>query len=280
MNGFSTVDGFVEITESLAEMIKYIANEPSLGLSYVQKHTRDAVPNLLNLSNRLATKSRQATLHAQDLEDSITMVSSMKQCGFPIADEMIKDITDSLTLISAKQLKRGLIDSTDSSFSMRRTMSWGRMAWVYGSEDVQQDGSNYFSTMFKSAREKASGFRWPQLESKEPIEPAVQCPAPTKRVGSASAGSIPDNFQWPQLESKEPIETESQMPVQCQPADKLHGEERKVETDGEVSCESILFVSEDYNDFKADKESKLEPWLEGCENKLDRSKGESETGGV
>ncbi|MBA0571204.1 hypothetical protein Golob_004788, partial [Gossypium lobatum] len=131
MNGFSTVDGFVEITESLAEMIKYIANEPSLGLSYVQKHTRDTVPNLLNLSNRLADKSRQATLHAQDLEDSITMVGSMKQCGFPIADEMIKDITDSLTLISVKQLKRGLIDSTDSSFTMRRTMSWGPMAWVY-----------------------------------------------------------------------------------------------------------------------------------------------------
>ncbi|MBA0870310.1 hypothetical protein Goshw_010742 [Gossypium schwendimanii] len=280
MNGFSTVDGFVEITESLAEMIKYIANEPSLGLSYVQKHTRDTVPNLLNLSNRLADKSRQATLHAQDLEDSITMVSSMKQCGFPIADEMIKDITDSLTLISVKQLKRGLIDSTDSSFTMRRTMSWGPMAWVYGSEDLQQDGSNYFSTMFKSAREKASGFRWPQLESKEPIEPAVRCPAPTIRVGSASTGSIPDNFQWPQLESKEPIETESQMPVQCQPADKHHGEERKIETDGEVSGESILFVSEDYNDFKADKESKLEPWLEGCEDKLDRSKGESETGGV
>ncbi|KAL1150157.1 hypothetical protein V6Z11_A10G238500 [Gossypium hirsutum] len=252
MNGFSTVDGFVEITESLAEMIKYIANEPSLGLSYVQKHTRDAVPNLLNLSNRLADKSRQATLHTQDLEDSITMVSSMKQCGFPIADEMIKDITDSLTLISAKQLKRGLIDSTDSSFTMRRTMSWGPMAWVYGSEDVQQDGSNYFSTMIKSAREKASGFRWPQLESKEPIEPAVRCPAPMIRVGSAS------------------IETESQMPVQCQPADELHGEERKVETDGEVSGESILLI----------KESKLEPWLEGCEDKLDRSKGGSETGGV
>ncbi|GMQ07530.1 hypothetical protein CsSME_00051683 [Camellia sinensis var. sinensis] len=36
MHELSTVDGFVEVTESLAEMIKYVANEPSVGLFYVQ----------------------------------------------------------------------------------------------------------------------------------------------------------------------------------------------------------------------------------------------------
>ncbi|KAG5607219.1 hypothetical protein H5410_028711 [Solanum commersonii] len=41
---FSIVDGFVEIIESLMDMIKFIAKEPSAGLFYVQQHTYTAVP--------------------------------------------------------------------------------------------------------------------------------------------------------------------------------------------------------------------------------------------
>ncbi|KAK4353036.1 hypothetical protein RND71_028554 [Anisodus tanguticus] len=73
MHAFSTADGFVEITESLADMIKFIANEPSAGLFYVQQHTRSAVPNLINLTNNIEEKSRQVTLYTADSEDSIVM---------------------------------------------------------------------------------------------------------------------------------------------------------------------------------------------------------------
>ncbi|XP_038992160.1 uncharacterized protein LOC120115557 [Hibiscus syriacus] len=205
MNGFSTVDGFVEMTKSLAEMIKYIANEPTLGLLYVQKHTHDAVPNVVDLSNRVTEKSREASLHSEDLEDSITMVRSMKECGIPIVDEMIKDFENSLMLISSdEKLKQGLVDSLDSGFTITRTRSWGPISWSYGSIDVrQQDGSHYFSTIFKSAREKASSFKWFQVESKEPIT------------------------------------TEPQNLVQCQPADKLHeevkdGTEDNVKLSGDI----------------------------------------------
>ena len=79
MHVFSTVDGFVEITESLMDMIKFIANEPSAGLFYVQQHTHTAVPNLINLTSKTEGKSRQVTLHTAD---SIVMVRSMKECGF------------------------------------------------------------------------------------------------------------------------------------------------------------------------------------------------------
>ncbi|KAK8662266.1 hypothetical protein V6N13_091851 [Hibiscus sabdariffa] len=285
MNGFSTADGFVVITESLAEMITYIANEPSVGLLYVQRHTHDAVPIIINLSGRVGEKSREASWHGEDLEDSITMVSSMKECGFPIVDEMIKDIMNSLTLVSANQPKRGSFDGLDLGTTMRKTRSWGSISWGYGSEDAQQDGSNYFSTIFKSAREKASGLKWFPLESKEPIETEpqkpVQCPAPPLPLVS---NSIPDdinkekvsNFEWPELESKEPIEIEPQKPVQCQQADNLH-EEVKVATEdnAKLSDDGLLF-----DEFKADKESKLEQWLEGSEGKLDKSKGESDTSGA
>ncbi|KAE8708994.1 BTB/POZ domain-containing protein [Hibiscus syriacus] len=80
MNGFSDVDGFVEITESLAEMIKFGANEPSVGLFYIQQHTENAVPNLVNLHDHVVEESHQVILHIEDSEDSITMVRSMKEC--------------------------------------------------------------------------------------------------------------------------------------------------------------------------------------------------------
>ncbi|XP_028119525.1 uncharacterized protein LOC114317035 [Camellia sinensis] len=105
MHELSTVDGFVEVTESLAEMIKYVANEPSVGLFYVQQHTQNAVPNLINLKNNVMEKSWGLTLHTKDLEDSIAMVRSMKDCGFPIADEMIGDIKKSLAIMGNRYVK-------------------------------------------------------------------------------------------------------------------------------------------------------------------------------
>ncbi|CAL5443541.1 unnamed protein product [Camellia sinensis] len=154
MHEFSTVDGFVEVTESLAEMIKYVANEPLVGLFYVQQHTQNAVPNLINLKNNVMEKSQELTLHTEDLEDSITMVRSMKDCGFPIADEMIGDIKKSLAIMSTKQPKRGLIHNP-SSDSMR--------------QDGERTG-NYLTSVLKSAKERASNFKWPQLDPKESIQ--------------------------------------------------------------------------------------------------------------
>ncbi|GMI80590.1 hypothetical protein HRI_001728300 [Hibiscus trionum] len=290
MNGFSTADGFVEIIESLAEMINYVANDPSVGLLYVQKHTQDTVPNIINLSGRIAERSRESRWHSEDSEDSITMVRSMKECGFPIVDEMIKDIKNSLTLVSAKQQRRGSIAGIDSGYTRRRTKSWGSITWGYGSVDTQQDGSNYISTIFKSARLRASSLKWFQLEAKEAIETEplkpVHCPAPPVPFAS---GLIPNevtgekvsNSKWPELESKGPIEAEPQKLVRSQSAGKLH-EAVKVgsEDDAKLSGDNLFFVAENYDEFKADKESKLEQWLEGSEGKLDESKGESDTGGV
>ncbi|KAF5729480.1 hypothetical protein HS088_TW21G01646 [Tripterygium wilfordii] len=129
MHGFSIVDGFAELNECLAEMIKYIANEPSLGLYYVQQHSQNTVPNVINLNNHVVEKSQETTLHTEDLEDSIAMVGSVKECGFLIAEEMIKDIGKSLAIMSQKQPRRGLIHNPTSSFHVGRSSSWGPAMW-------------------------------------------------------------------------------------------------------------------------------------------------------
>ncbi|ESQ52593.1 hypothetical protein EUTSA_v10017199mg [Eutrema salsugineum] len=165
MHEFSTVDGFAEINESLAEMIKYIANEPSVGLYYIQQHVRNAAPNVLSLNSNVLDKSRETVLHTEDLEDSIAMVKSMKECGSPIADEMIGDIKKSLAMMSSKQPRRGLILNAASPWS--RSSSITSTTRGSGFSQDNSESSSYFTSVLKSAKEKASNIKWPQLDFKE-----------------------------------------------------------------------------------------------------------------
>ncbi|KAL0844573.1 hypothetical protein Bca101_017819 [Brassica carinata] len=170
MHEFSTVDGFAEINESLAEMIKYIANEPSVGLYYIQHHVRNATPNVLNLNAQILDKSRETALHTEDSEDSIAMVKSMKECGSPIADGMIGDIKSSLAILSSKQPRRGVILNAGSPWSSRSSSSIATPTTMRGSDysqDNSESSSSYFTSVFKSAKEKASNIKWPQLDFKE-----------------------------------------------------------------------------------------------------------------
>ncbi|TKY51630.1 MEF2BNB-like protein [Spatholobus suberectus] len=119
MHEFSTVDGFVEISECLAEMTKYVANEPSVGLFFIQHHAQNAVPNVIKVQKNVVQKSHETTLRTEDLEDSTTMVRSMKECGIPIADKMIGEIKKSLVTMATKRPKRGLIRPASSSQTER-----------------------------------------------------------------------------------------------------------------------------------------------------------------
>ncbi|KAJ8759100.1 hypothetical protein K2173_004106 [Erythroxylum novogranatense] len=259
MHDISTVDGFVEITESLGEMIKYVANEPSVGLFYVQQHAHNAIPNVVGLKNKVVEKSQETNLHTEDLEDSIIMVRSMKECGFTIADDMIKDVRRSLEIMSTKQPRRGLIQASSSSFQKGRTMSWEPGTWGYNGAYSQPDNkrmSNYFSTVFKTAKERASNFKWPQLDAREstPSQNDGHILHSTVDESATISSSLPDT---------DADEVADELPVSSQTADdKEEGlEDEQVDEKLPPSCE--LSVSENYDDFKADKEAKLEEWLGG-----------------
>lgn len=231
MHEFSTVDGFAEINESLAEMIKYIANEPSVGLYYIQQHVRNAAPNVLNLNAQVLDKSRETALHTEDSEESIAMVKSMKECGSPIADGMIGDIKNSLAIMSSKQPRRGLILNAGSPWSSRSNSSIATpTTTVRGSEysqDTSESGS-YFTSVFKSAKEKASNIKWPQLDFKE-----------------QKVETIP-NVESNELEEKEEEEVLSK------------GEQHMVE-------------KTKFEEFKAGKEASLKAWLGDMDEDADAS---------
>ncbi|XP_010555802.1 PREDICTED: BLOC-1-related complex subunit 8 homolog [Tarenaya hassleriana] len=248
MHEFSTADGFLEINESLDEMIKYIANEPSVGLYFIQQHVRNAVPNVINLQNDVLEKSRGTVLHTEDLEDSITMVKSMKECGSPIADEMIRDIKNSLAIMSTKQPRRGLILNTSP---------WSRSSSSLLSSDVarESESSGYLSSVFKSAKQRASNIKWPQLDFKEQElksdkEDQTRQRAVALHVASARANSSghPD----------------------------VAGHHELHDTGDEVSLNVVKTVKDEhvtetaqYDEFKAGKEANLKAWLGDMDGKVD-----------
>ncbi|KAK4338852.1 hypothetical protein RND71_040314 [Anisodus tanguticus] len=150
MHEFSSVDGFAETTESLAEMIKLIANEPSMGIFYIQQHTQSAVPNIISLKNDIEERSREVILHAEDSEDSITVLRSIKDTCTPIANEMIKDLRHSLAVMLKKQPKGSIRRQPGSTFHLGRTSSWSPATWGR-STGPQLDGE-----MLVVAKEKAN----------------------------------------------------------------------------------------------------------------------------
>ncbi|RDX85906.1 hypothetical protein CR513_32825, partial [Mucuna pruriens] len=258
MHEFSTVDGFVEISECMAEMAKYVANEPSVGLFFIQHHAQNAVPNVIKVKKNVVEKSHETTLHTEDLEDSVAMVRSMKECGIPIADKMIGEIQNSLVTMATKQPKRGIIHPVSSSQTER--------ASFYALEGNEKR-SNYFSNVLKSAKQKASSFKWQQLDTRGSVDFIDEKPQMYPNLPlSATSASITSSF--PAIETEE-------LPV----SSPVEAETQHEETDVSDISINLLSVAERYDYFKSNKEAKLEEWLAGTGSLDDnRSTGDEKSG--
>ncbi|KAL3323695.1 hypothetical protein AABB24_038051 [Solanum stoloniferum] len=261
MHEFSTVDGFVEITESLADMIKFIANEPSVGLFYIQQHSQKAAPNLVNLKNSIEEKSRDMALHTEDSDDSITVIRSMKECGLPIANGMIKDLRHTLAVISKKQPKKGLISGPSSSFPVGMTTSWSPSSWVRNtvSEEDDKRTAGYLSNVFQSAKQKASNFKWPQLETEE-SQPAKSEPSSSDK-DEPSVIHTNDALLAADASSSSSLglANSEDLTLSSQAANELQQEQ----VNKSICYDQLLSLTENFDEFKADKEAKLEEWLGG-----------------
>lgn len=262
---FSAGDGFVEINESLGDMIKYIANEPSVGLYYIQQHAQHAVPNVLSLRNNVVENSRETLLQAEDLEDSITMIRSMKECGPPIADEMILEIKKSLAIMSTKQPKKGLIQRPNSGFQMGgKSGSWTPSIWNRNTSRAQRDtegSGSYISSVIQSAKQKAGNIKWPQLDLMELREIKGEDSASYHDRGSSAPGVGTSSA----LLAKEAEELPLSSPI----VDETEEGSNTAARDGKLKSGHISSRSDNYEEFKADREARLEMWLGGGDVEAD-----------
>jgi hypothetical protein len=101
------IEGFEEVHENMSEMIKQVANEPSVGLFYVQQHIHNAVPILHEIKAKVVDTTQEEFICTEDMKDAIRSVKSMKGCGPPIIEQMIKKLNSSISLMSSMQQHRG-----------------------------------------------------------------------------------------------------------------------------------------------------------------------------
>ncbi|XP_014756437.1 uncharacterized protein LOC100821022 isoform X2 [Brachypodium distachyon] len=241
----SPAEGFLRaVKEGVDEMIKHVANEPSVGLYFVQQHAHASMPILLDVKGKVAEKTREVTLHTEDIEDSICAVRSMAEFGLPIADDMIKDINRSLMMMSKTQPKRGLIQNPTWGFQSGKTSE----AW----EDVgaTNGGSsrNYLSSMFNTAKQKASILRWPQPDfsaNDDVSEKSGSSAAPGSSKAGRHGASTPSDAERDDL------------PV----SSRLLGNNNAGTTNPSLSASDISHMAESYNKFKEEQELKLQEWL-------------------
>ncbi|KAG0477777.1 hypothetical protein HPP92_012496 [Vanilla planifolia] len=240
MFGLSAADGFMNVKEGVDDMIKFLANEPSVGLYFVQKHTHASMPYLLDVRDKIAEKVHEVTLHTEDVEDSIDVVRSMKDFGHFLAEDMISDINKSLLIMSKSQPKRGLIQNPtwdDSSYSSAPPVA----------ASYQKSGGNlsYFSAVLKSAKQRAVGFRSP---------PTTDRASKVEQFVSASDPSIPSDAEAEEL----PVSSRLQLDENpIHPLDKDTSQGSKMQ-----------HHLEDYDEFKRDKAAKYDAWLQDSEEHL------------
>lgn len=259
MDGLSPVDGFVEIAECLAEMMKYLANEPSVGLFYIQQHTQNTVPNLVNLKNNVKGKSHELSLQTEDSDESVTMVRSIKECGFPIIDEMVNDITKSLAIMSTKEPRKGLINYSSPRFRLGRTSSWASRPWMRKADTPPQyskSTNSYFTTVFKSAQEKAGSLNLLQYDSSKLSQTTGEI------LPSYFNSALSDADATRATTSSTEIEVE-ELPVSCQIAEELQDD---TQTEANLTNGQLSFKLDNFDAFKTEREAKLEEWLKGTSN--------------
>ncbi|XP_010934601.1 uncharacterized protein [Elaeis guineensis] len=240
-------------------MIKYLANEPSMGLFFVQQHAQTSMPYLLNVKDKVVEEIHEVTLQTEDIEDSICVVRSMTEYGLPIADEMIKDINKSLHIMSTSKPKRGLIQNPSWGFEAGRASSGTQYTLNYDISSGQQSGGSsrgYLSAVFNSAKQKAAGFRrgQPGTVPKGPQNEQL-VPSSTRSPSAVNIGAL---SRLPDAEGEE-------LPLSSPVSDDRLDE---ADTVGEsLYGHDMSSMMEIYDKFKSEREAKLEEWLQEPEDR-------------
>jgi hypothetical protein len=189
--------GCFTVHDSVSELVQQVANEPSVGLYFVQQHVHKAVPGLLSIKNKLAEDTQEALLYTEDARDALTAIKTMKEYGPPAVNSMISMLTASISLLpslrhpksrghppsGATTLSRATTYDGPTSLpgvqpDVKRTIrAEGSLENVPGSSSsstgvvplpssalktslqAEVDSSGYVTTLFNSAYQRASSMR-------------------------------------------------------------------------------------------------------------------------
>ncbi|CAK9262646.1 unnamed protein product [Sphagnum jensenii] len=148
----SSVDALQGVHDSVSELVQQVANEPSVGLYFVQQHVHKAVPGLLSVKNKLAEDTQEALLYTENAKDALTAIKTMKECGPPAVNSMISMLTASISLLPSLRHPKRLNKTTPSIHTLSIFL-------ILTSLQAEVDSSGYVTTLFNSAYQRASSMR-------------------------------------------------------------------------------------------------------------------------
>lgn len=164
--------------------------------------------------------------------------------GPPLADDMIKDINRSLQIMSKTQPKRGLIQNPSWGFQSRKSSgTWDKLGSTNGSSS-----RNYLSSMFNTAKQKASGLRWPQPDfatKDDTSENSASSSALESPQAGGQGASTPDTEK-------------DQLPISSRLSE-------GTAANRSLPATGVSETVEAYNKFKEEQELKLREWLRDSE---------------
>ncbi|KAJ8556018.1 hypothetical protein K7X08_022776 [Anisodus acutangulus] len=143
----------------------------------------------------------------------------------------------------------GFVEITESLADM--------IKFIASSEEDDERAPGYLSNVFRSAKQKASNFKWAQLEagesrpaksepsSSDKDEPSATCTKDALLAADASSSSSVGRANSEDLMSSQTVDDELQ----------------QEQVNKSMSHDQLLSLSENFEEFKADKEAKLEEWL-------------------
>ncbi|KAL2652646.1 hypothetical protein R1flu_020774 [Riccia fluitans] len=160
-NMVQTESSLREVHDTITEMLKQLANEPSVGLYFVQQHVHRAVPAIVQLKSQIVDATKEAEYVTQDVKDARNAVKTIKECGPPVIERMIKTLDSTLPrLPSFRQFRRDelSVDSTAGSSSPTADIPRSISRSPSGREPLVTDSAyiGYVRNMFDSALQKAS----------------------------------------------------------------------------------------------------------------------------
>eukprot|EP00850_Spirogloea_muscicola_P008822 SM000048S16534 [mRNA] locus=s48:188593:190237:- [translate_table: standard] len=89
---FNQSEQLQEVYNKLADILKQLANEPSVGLYYVQQHALKATPAVVALRDTVRETTAEAVYATEDVRAAATSVRTMKGVGPPAIDAMLARI--------------------------------------------------------------------------------------------------------------------------------------------------------------------------------------------
>eukprot|EP00271_Cylindrocystis_brebissonii_P017444 TRINITY_DN4547_c0_g2_i1.p1 TRINITY_DN4547_c0_g2~~TRINITY_DN4547_c0_g2_i1.p1 ORF type:complete len:592 (-),score=115.77 TRINITY_DN4547_c0_g2_i1:161-1936(-) len=187
-----------EVFEPVSDVVKMLANEPAIGLFYVQHHVQRGIPNAMALTGQLKEGSTLAEYAVDDVQAARAGVRTIKEVGPPLVERMLQSLENSAGSLPAtrKGSRTPYLPAAGTSYYYRKSPSFS-----FYSNDASRSsspkGAAGPSTAAPSVFRSPTSDATPPIRSRNSAEPAVASRKEPQKEAAAVSGNASTTFHSP-----------------------------------------------------------------------------------